>query len=66
MTIFTPDDTHFSIAMDCIAAGLHVLIAKPAVKTLEQHRALNAAAKEHGVLVAVEYHKRYTHYFKRL
>ena len=34
MTIFTPDDTHFPIAMACIEAGLHVLIAKPAVKIL--------------------------------
>jgi len=59
VTIFTPDDTHFDIAMACIEAGLHVLIAKPAVKTLAQHRALNAAAKKHGVLVAVEYHKRF-------
>ena len=53
MTIFTPDDTHFAIAMACIEAGLHVLIAKPAVKTLAQHRALNAAAKKHDVLVRV-------------
>jgi len=59
VTIFTPDDTHFEIAMECIKAGLHVLIAKPAVKTLAQHRALNEAAKQHGVLVAVEYHKRF-------
>mmetsp|Transcript_36257 Transcript_36257/g.43768 ORF Transcript_36257/g.43768 Transcript_36257/m.43768 type:complete len:421 (+) Transcript_36257:93-1355(+) len=59
VTIFTPDDTHFPIAMDCIKAGLHVLIAKPAVKTLDHHRQLNDAAREHGVLVAVEYHKRF-------
>jgi D-galacturonate reductase len=59
VTIFTPDDTHFPIAMACIEAGLHVLIAKPAVKTLQHHRALNEAAKKHGVLVAVEYHKRF-------
>eukprot|EP00238_Polyblepharides_amylifera_P010189 CAMPEP_0196596568 /NCGR_PEP_ID=MMETSP1081-20130531/86692_1 /TAXON_ID=36882 /ORGANISM="Pyramimonas amylifera, Strain CCMP720" /LENGTH=70 /DNA_ID=CAMNT_0041921639 /DNA_START=101 /DNA_END=310 /DNA_ORIENTATION=+ len=26
-TIFTPDDTHFEIALACIEAGLHVLIA---------------------------------------
>lgn len=58
VTIFTPDDTHFPIAMACIEAGLHVLIAKPAVKTLAQHHELAAAARKHGVLVAVEYHKR--------
>lgn len=50
VTIFTPDDTHFDIAMACIEAGLHVLIAKPAVKTLAQHRALNAAGRWRIVL----------------
>ncbi|GHP03015.1 hypothetical protein PPROV_000177000 [Pycnococcus provasolii] len=60
VTIFTPDDTHFQIALECIKAGLHVLIAKPAVKTLEHCRALVQAAEEQGdVLVAVEYHKRF-------
>jgi predicted dehydrogenase len=31
VTIFTPDDTHFEIALACIEAGLHVLCAKPVV-----------------------------------
>ncbi|KAK3268274.1 hypothetical protein CYMTET_23213 [Cymbomonas tetramitiformis] len=59
VTIFTPDDTHFQIAMDCIAAGLHVLIAKPAVKVLSHHLELMEAAKKHNVLCAIEYHKRF-------
>ena len=59
VTIFTPDDTHFKICMACIEAGLHVLCAKPIVKRLEDHTALAEAAKRHGVLVAVEYHKRF-------
>jgi hypothetical protein len=29
--IFTPDDTHFTIAAACVAAGLHTLVAKPLV-----------------------------------
>lgn len=57
--IFTPDDTHFSIACDCIAAGVHVLIAKPAVKTLAEHNELAARARERGVLCCVEMHKRF-------
>ena len=32
------DDTHFTIAMECIERGLHVMVTKPAVKTLEEHR----------------------------
>ena len=59
VTIFTPDDTHFAIAMACLEAGLHVLCAKPVVKKLEDHLSLAAAAKKHGVLCAVEYHKRF-------
>ena len=37
VTIFTPDDTHFELTMACVEAGLHVLVAKPAVKTLKDH-----------------------------
>jgi len=57
--IFTPDDTHLEIALTCIRRGMHVLITKPPVKTLEEHRTLMAAAAEHNVLVQVEVHKRF-------
>lgn len=59
VTIFTPDDTHFRIALAAIERGLHVLVTKPAVKNLEEHRMLDEAAKKRGVLVAVEVHKRW-------
>jgi hypothetical protein len=49
--IFTPDDTHFSIASAAINAGLHVLVAKPIVKSLEEHKQLVALAKRQNVLV---------------
>ena len=48
ITIFTPDDTHFDIAMYAINKGIHVLVTKPAVKTLEHHQELVRAAKEKG------------------
>ena len=57
--IFTPDPTHFSLASAAIARGLHVLVAKPVVKLLADHLALEAAARAAGSLVAVEYHKRW-------
>ncbi len=57
--VFTPDDTHFSIAMDAIAHGCHVLIAKPIVKTVAEHRQLIDAARSRNVLVAMEVHKRW-------
>jgi D-galacturonate reductase len=56
--IFTPDDTHHDIALACIRQGLHVLVTKPIVKTLEEHLSLSAAATEENVLVGVEVHKR--------
>ncbi|MFP6666353.1 MAG: Gfo/Idh/MocA family oxidoreductase [Pirellulales bacterium] len=59
VTVFTPDDTHFDIAMASVTRGCHVLIAKPLVKTAEQHLALWRAAEENGVLVAMEVHKRW-------
>lgn len=56
--IFTPDDTHFDIALSCIQKGMHVMVTKPIVQTLEHHKLLAQAAKEKNVLVGVEVHKR--------
>jgi len=57
--IFTPDDTHFDIAMACIERGMHVMITKPPVKTLKEHLALMEAAKRKNVLCVAELHKRF-------
>jgi len=57
--IFTPDDTHYEIAMACIERGMHVMITKPPVKTLQQHLELVEAAKKHNVLCVAELHKRF-------
>jgi D-galacturonate reductase len=59
VTVFTPDDTHFGIALEAVERGLHVLIAKPIVKTLDEHLTLAEAARRSGVLVAMEVHKRW-------
>lgn len=58
-TVFTPDDTHFDIAMEAVKRGMHAIVTKPVVKTLKEHRLLHEAAKEAGVLVMVEVHKRF-------
>jgi len=57
--IFTPDDTHYDIAMACIERGMHVMITKPPVKTLAEHRKLVEAAERKGVLCVAELHKRF-------
>lgn len=58
-TVFTPDDTHFDIAMEAVKRGIHAIVTKPVVKTLKDHRLLHEAAKKAGVLVMVEVHKRF-------
>jgi D-galacturonate reductase len=35
--IFTPDDTHYDICKEAITRGMHILVTKPAVKTLKEH-----------------------------
>lgn len=59
VVVFTPDNTHFQMAMDAIDRGCHVLIAKPMVKTVEEHRTIIKAARASQVLVAMEVHKRW-------
>lgn len=56
--IFTPDDTHYDIAKCCIQHGLHVLITKPIVQTLNDHKTLHELSASNNVLVGVEVHKR--------
>ena len=59
ITIFTPDSTHYPIALFAIERKIHVLITKPAVKRLEQHQRLLKESRKHGVFVFVEHHKRF-------
>ncbi|KAK2040489.1 oxidoreductase family protein [Colletotrichum somersetense] len=59
ITIFTPDTTHYPIALYAIERGIHVLLTKPAVKELDHHQALIEAAEKKGVYVFVEHHKRF-------
>ena len=59
VVVFTPDDTHYEIGQAAIERGLHVLLAKPPVKTLEHHIELVDLARKNGVVVGVEVHKRW-------
>ncbi|MDH7570559.1 MAG: Gfo/Idh/MocA family oxidoreductase, partial [Armatimonadota bacterium] len=64
VTVFTPDHTHFEIAMAVVERGCHVLVAKPLVKTLAEHHALAHAATSRRVLVAMEVHKRWDPFYQ--
>ncbi|ODM19324.1 hypothetical protein SI65_05942 [Aspergillus cristatus] len=59
ITIFTPDPSHFPIAMYAIQRKIHVLITKPATQLLSDHLTLVEEARKHGVFVFVEHHKRF-------
>lgn len=61
--IFTPDHTHYEIAIECIQHGMHVMITKPIVQTLQQHISLISLAKQYNVLVVIEVHKRYDPFY---
>ena len=59
ITIFTPDTTHFPIALYAIQRRIHVLITKPAVKLLSHHQHLLTEARKYDVFVFIEHHKRF-------
>lgn len=59
VSISVPTSLHFSVGMDMIARGLHVLMEKPITSTLEQAEELCAAAKKQGVLLAVGHIERF-------
>ncbi|KAE8355206.1 hypothetical protein BDV28DRAFT_56006 [Aspergillus coremiiformis] len=59
ITIFTPDPTHFPIALYAIQRKIHVLITKPATQLLSDHLTLLSEARKHGVFVFIEHHKRF-------
>lgn len=59
VTIFTPDTTHYPVALYAIQRGVHVLITKPAVKHLNEHQSLLVEARKHNVFVFIEHHKRF-------
>ena len=59
ITIFTPDTTHYPIALYAIQRGIHVLITKPATKLLSHHQHLLSESRKHNVFVFIEHHKRF-------
>ena len=59
ITIFTPDTTHYPIALYAIQRHIHVLITKPATKLLSHHQELLSESRKHGVFVYIEHHKRF-------
>ncbi len=59
VTIATPDHLHREIALAAAAAGKHVLVEKPLDVTVEGAEEIVRAARKAGVLLQVDFHKRY-------
>ncbi len=59
VVIATPTPAHFPLAMQAMAAGVHLLIEKPIAATLSEAEALARAADEHGLVVQVGHIERF-------
>jgi scyllo-inositol 2-dehydrogenase (NADP+) len=59
VVIATPNDSHYPLAQQCLAAGRDVLVDKPFTTTLEEAVALVQFAKQQGRLLTVYQNRRY-------
>ncbi len=64
--VATPDDRHFDAARAALEAGMHVLLEKPSVLSLNELDTLDRLSRERGVLCKVVYHKLYDPDHKKL
>jgi predicted dehydrogenase len=66
IVIATPNDTHYPLARQCLAAGRDVVVDKPFATTLEEARSLVEFAKSAGRLLTVYQNRRYDGDFQAL
>ncbi len=59
ITVVTPDHLHKEVALAAIRHGKHVLVEKPLDVTVEGCQEMLDAAEKAGVLLQVDFHKRY-------
>ena len=62
ITIVTPDPFHREVALKAAAAGVHILSEKPLDVTVAGCQEMIDAADKAGVLLMVDFHKRYDEY----
>lgn len=60
--IATPDHLHREVALHALERGCHVLVEKPLDLTAAGCRQMVDAAKDRGVMLMVDFHKRYDAY----
>ncbi|MFO0890542.1 MAG: Gfo/Idh/MocA family oxidoreductase [Isosphaeraceae bacterium] len=59
ITVATPDHLHVDVVLAAVAAGRHVFCEKPLATTLSDARRMVQAARERGVLLGVDYNRRF-------
>jgi len=57
--VATPDHLHTPVIMEAIRAGRDVICQKPLCLKVEEAHAIDRAAKEKGIYVLTDYHKRH-------
>jgi scyllo-inositol 2-dehydrogenase (NADP+) len=59
LTIITPHNTHAPLALQCLAAGKHVITEKPFCLTVAEATAMIDAAKAKGVMLSTFHNRRW-------
>lgn len=60
VVVATPDETHYDLAAQAIAAGRHVVVDKPFTITLAEAESLVDQARTAGVMLSVFHNRRWT------
>ena len=64
--ICTPDDVHYQPAIDGLNRGYHLLLEKPAARTVQECRHIAQLAEEKGLNVVVCHVLRYTVFYQKI
>ena len=64
--ICTPDDVHYQPAIDALNRGYHLLLEKPAARTVQECRHIAQLAEEKGLNVVVCHVLRYTVFYQTI
>jgi predicted dehydrogenase len=59
VSIAVPTCSHYDVAKDFLAAGVHVLLEKPITATVPEAQELNALAKESGAILQIGHLERF-------
>src|SRR5207248_7001619 len=59
VVVAVPDQLHYDVVMEALRRDQHVLCVKPLVLQYRQAAEIAAISRQRGLLVAIEYHKRF-------